>query len=170
LKHLYFIRHGQTVLNAERKWAGHTDTPLTEEGKAQAKAAGKAAKSLHINHIISSPLSRAHDTAKIIAASIGLAEKHIEVNSLIIERHMGELESQPWDIDIDLDGFADIETEDSVDERARLILRHLTRLDADTILMVSHGGFGHALWRIINEHNDVDPIGHFANAEIIKLI
>jgi uncharacterized phosphatase len=169
MKHLYYVRHGQTVLNVARKWAGQIETPLTETGKAQAAAAGEIAKSLGITYIISSPLSRAHDTAKIIAKKIGIAEQAIELNSLITERNMGSLEGRLWDVDLDLDGFADVETVDSVDERARLTLRHLHTIDTDTILIVSHGGFGHAMWKLCRG-TDVDPHGHFGNAEIIELI
>ncbi len=64
MKHLYFCRHGLSVLNKEGKWAGSTETPLTVEGRTQAKLAGKAAQNLKIDYIICSPLSRAHDTAK----------------------------------------------------------------------------------------------------------
>src|SRR5690348_5787824 len=92
MKHLYFVRHGQTQGNVNRLWSGTTETPLTDEGRAQAKRAGEHAKSLGIDHIVCSPLGRAKDTAAIIAKEIDFPIKDIEHNSLFIERHFGQME------------------------------------------------------------------------------
>src|SRR5581483_5723923 len=77
MKKLYFIRHGESVSNVERWHAGRIDTPLTERGRQQAREAGKKAKAqkLHFDLIVSSPLSRALETARIIAKEIGYPEK-----------------------------------------------------------------------------------------------
>ncbi len=168
--HLYFCRHGLSQLNKEGRWAGSTETPLTDEGKHQAKQAGQAAKSFDIDYILCSPLSRAHDTARIIAREIGYPVDEIDVNSLVIERHFGALEGEPWDPDLNLDGIADIETVDSILERARLTLKHLETVDADTILIVSHGSFGRAFRHIL--HPDIPFHGseRFENAKIVQLL
>ena len=65
--HFYFIRHGQTVWNVENKICGATDIPLTKHGISQAEAAGKKLLSLGIkaDEILSSPLCRAKETARI---------------------------------------------------------------------------------------------------------
>ena len=61
---LIFIRHGQSVANEQNRFAGHTDVPLTELGKAQAeRAAEYIVKHEKIDKIYSSDLRRAHDTA-----------------------------------------------------------------------------------------------------------
>ena len=40
MKKLFYVRHGQTVMNVQGLLAGQIETPLTDEGRAQAEAAG----------------------------------------------------------------------------------------------------------------------------------
>lgn len=145
MKHLFFARHGLSEMNVAGLWAGTTETPLTEEGRKQAKAAGQAAKDLGIDYVVSSPLSRALETAQIIARQIGYPVSKIHVNDLFIERHFGELEGKTWNPDLNLDGITDIETVDTLLERAKLALAWLESLPANNVLVVSHGSFGRAL-------------------------
>lgn len=170
MKHLYFVRHGLSQLNVEGRWAGSVETPLTEEGKKQAKAAGRQARELKIDYILCSPLKRAHDTACIIAKDIGYPEAAIDVNSLVVERHFGSMEGQPWRPDFDMDGIADAESVDSLLERARLTLKHLETVEADTILVVSHGAFGRALRHVLHPETPLHGGERFENAKIIKLL
>lgn len=169
MKNLYFCRHGLSQLNLEGRWAGSTETPLTDEGRAQAEAAGEKANELGIDYILCSPLSRAHETARIIARKIGYPEDQIDVNSLVVERHFGELEGEPWQPDLDLDGFADIETMDTIKERAKLTLEHLGTIDADNILVVSHGQFGRVLRHMVHPELPIKGSPRFGNAEIVQL-
>lgn len=71
---LYFTRHGETVWNVENKICGMTDSPLTERGRAQAAELGQKVKAsgVHIDEIVTSPLSRAADTARAIAEATGV--------------------------------------------------------------------------------------------------
>ena len=57
-------------MNKQGVWSGTTDTPLTDEGRDQAKAAGRELQGKAIDCIVASPITRAHDTATIIAAEI----------------------------------------------------------------------------------------------------
>jgi broad specificity phosphatase PhoE len=151
MKRLYFTRHGLSEMNKAGLWSGSIDTPLAPEGKAAAQKAAQDAKGLNIDYILSSPYVRAYETAKIIAEEIDYPVHKIERNSLLIERNFGELEGTTWRIDINIDGFADVETVDSLMERARLALRHIEAIpDAHNILVVSHGSFGRALRSQIN--------------------
>jgi uncharacterized phosphatase len=174
MKHLYFCRHGETHANASGHWSGTSETPLTEIGKQQAKLAGQHAKRLGIDYIICSPLGRAKETAEIIAKEIGFPIEKIEHNSLFTERHFGQMEGEPWDIDADVDGFVDIETKDSVLDRAHLALEHIETLNAENILIVSHGTFGRAFRSLTHPHLPFETKGtketRFQNAEIVKLI
>lgn len=173
MKHLYFCRHGESEANVAGVWSGQLETPLTANGRKQAKAAGQAAKDIKIDHIMCSPLSRAHDTAKIIAGEIGFPLDALEINSLLIERHFGQMEGQPWSIDTDVDGFIDAETQDSVMNRAHLVLEHLETLPYDNILVVSHGSFGRALRTMVFPDFPFiqgDPATRFPNAQIVQLI
>ena len=69
---IYFVRHGETVWNREKRIAGSTDVALTEKGREEAEERGKdlAAMGLKVDRIYSSPLSRAYDTALIIASHL----------------------------------------------------------------------------------------------------
>jgi broad specificity phosphatase PhoE len=61
---VYLVRHGQTYGNIESRWCGHTDTPLTPLGIAQAQAAGRRLGAVELTAAVSSDLSRAADTAR----------------------------------------------------------------------------------------------------------
>lgn len=173
MKRLYFARHGLSEANIAGVWSGTSETPLSPEGKKQAKLAGQHAKNLGIDHIIASPLSRAHDTAKIIAKEIGYPIENIELNSLLIERHFGVMEGQPWQIDADTDGFVDVETRDEVLERAKMALEHISHLEAETILVVAHGTIGRAMRSLVQPHKPFvrgHPENRLLNAVIVQFV
>ncbi len=67
---LRLVRHAQTEANREKRWFGRGETPLTEEGRRQAAALAQAMGPL--DAIISSPSSRAFDTAAAVAVRQGL--------------------------------------------------------------------------------------------------
>jgi probable phosphoglycerate mutase len=72
-------------------WKGDdAPSPLTEAGRHQAELLGKNWKDTRIDHLVSSPLSRAHDTAKALSDH---NEGHPEVvlNSLLVERRYGSV-------------------------------------------------------------------------------
>lgn len=66
------LRHGQTALTAQRRYAGVTDAPLDDTGRAQAAAAAKRLSSADLDAIVSSPLARARQTAETVAGLCGL--------------------------------------------------------------------------------------------------
>ena len=67
----WFLRHGETDWNARNLSQGNTDIPLNEVGRAQAVNAAKLLRTRGIRSIVSSPLSRAHDTALQAAQQTG---------------------------------------------------------------------------------------------------
>lgn len=83
---LLLLRHAQSTWNAEGRWQGHADPPLSAEGKQTAKAA--APQYSHISRVVSSPLVRATETAEIIAESSGTS--HVATNPGLTERDLGE--------------------------------------------------------------------------------
>lgn len=147
MKHLYFVRHGLSEMNIQGVWSGQVETPLTQTGRNQATLAGKELQEtgITIDYIIASPLSRAHDTAILIAKEIGYPIENIEINPLFLERHFGALEGQPWQPDLDIDGISDIESTDKILNRARLALDYLDSLHYDNILVAAHGSIGRAI-------------------------
>lgn len=69
---IYFIRHGECAGNRERRIRGCVDFPLNENGVRQAEALAEWLKDSGIEHIITSPLSRAVQTAEILGRRIGV--------------------------------------------------------------------------------------------------
>jgi len=63
---IYFVRHGQTEWNLERRYQGSGDSPLTELGVSQAEALSKYIQHVHFEVIYCSPRGRAQATAKIV--------------------------------------------------------------------------------------------------------
>lgn len=70
----YFVRHGESESNRERIMQGRTPSPLTDRGRAQAREAGLWFRDKSLDCIVCSPLDRARDTAKAIAAAVGIRE------------------------------------------------------------------------------------------------
>ena len=91
---VYFTRHGETVWNVENKICGVTDIPLTDRGRAQARALGRqlAADPRGITRILCSPLVRARETAELIAAETGLP---LAVEPRLREQAFGRYEGSP---------------------------------------------------------------------------
>jgi probable phosphoglycerate mutase len=75
---LYVARHGETDWNAQLRWQGHTDVPLNETGRAQARALARSLRSSGVGGVVASDLSRAHETARIVAAELGLAVAYVD--------------------------------------------------------------------------------------------
>ena len=67
-----FVRHGQTDWNLENRMQGVSDIPLNATGRDQARAAGALLAAEHWDAVVSSPLSRARETAQLIADAVGL--------------------------------------------------------------------------------------------------
>lgn len=86
---LYVVRHGQTDWNVESRIQGHTNTSLNETGRKQADELSKKIESVKLDLIISSPLTRALDTAKAINQNRNLS---IIINNDLIERSFGDFE------------------------------------------------------------------------------
>jgi probable phosphoglycerate mutase len=67
------LRHGQTPMSVQKRYAGRTDAPLTEVGVQQAAAAAKRLASAGLGVIVTSPLLRTVQTAQSVAAVTGAA-------------------------------------------------------------------------------------------------
>lgn len=85
----YFIRHGQTDWNLEKRFLGQTDMPLNATGIKQAEDAGPRLKAAGLQVIVTSDLVRARQTAEAIAETL---ELQIYVNAGIRERNLGIFE------------------------------------------------------------------------------
>ena len=63
---LYIIRHGQTEMNQRQVLQGRSDLPLNAAGEAQARQAAERLKGVRFDHVFTSPLQRAVQTARIL--------------------------------------------------------------------------------------------------------
>ncbi len=79
-------RHGQTDYNAEGRLQGQVDIPLNELGRAQARAAAEVLAALEPAAIVSSDLSRALDTGRVLGELTGL---EVETDARLRERSFG---------------------------------------------------------------------------------
>lgn len=87
-----FMRHGQTDWNLAGRVQGHTNIPLNETGREQARQAASAplVAQTEWGHITSSPLDRARETAEIVAQAMGVSLG--DALDLLIEQNYGEAE------------------------------------------------------------------------------
>ncbi|MBD1370940.1 histidine phosphatase family protein [Hazenella sp. IB182357] len=86
---LYLIRHGETTWNAERRFQGHADIPLSTDGINQAKRLGKYLLNQTIDVVYASDLMRAYQTAQHVAVLHGLK---VNKTAHFRERNVGEWE------------------------------------------------------------------------------
>ena len=86
---IYFVRHGQTVWNVEKRFQGLSDSPLTELGITQAKLLGEKLKDIKFDKFYSTSLKRAYDTANYIK---GNRKQKVEIFDDFVEISMGDME------------------------------------------------------------------------------
>jgi broad specificity phosphatase PhoE len=69
---ILLARHGETEWNRIGRWQGATDIPLSDVGRAQARALGARLVGQGIRRVYASHLARARETAEIVAATLGV--------------------------------------------------------------------------------------------------
>jgi probable phosphoglycerate mutase len=67
----YFLRHGEAAWNAEGRFCGSTDVPLSDVGRRQAQLLARRLQLISVEVLYSSPLGRALETARLIGKAIG---------------------------------------------------------------------------------------------------
>ena len=157
-------------MNLAGMFSGRTDTPLAPEGAEQCRIAGEQLKQAGIDCIVSSPITRALSSAKIIAEQIGFDPQAIIQNELFIERDFGPLEGEPYTTHINLDAIEGVEHSSDLLARVEQGLAFLHTLDADTILVVSHGSVGRALRSLVQPDSPFEGGQHFGNAQVEQLL
>lgn len=171
---LYVARHGETEWNAAERLCGRTDLPLNETGKAQAVALAEtlASEAHSIERIIASPMTRAQQTAHIIAERLGVP---VETDGRLIEQNYGVYEGgsiQNPDFVINRQQFAyrypNGESMMQVAYRVYGFLDELKRRDGlQRVLLVSHGGTCRVLHTYFeDETNEEFSRWRMKNAEV----
>ena len=138
---LYFMRHGPTDWNAQGRLQGHTDIPLSEQGREEMRRMGQRLREadFSVDRIVTSPLKRARETARIIAEQIGFAGE-IRVEPELIERCFGEAEGKiiaQLDLSMPVSGM---ESAPRLCRRVERVLERYTRVPG-MVLLVTHGAF-----------------------------
>ncbi|HVN39319.1 MAG TPA: histidine phosphatase family protein [Myxococcota bacterium] len=85
---LLLIRHAESVWNAEGRWQGHEDPPLSARGRDQAAALAAALASAEVARLVTSDLLRARSTAEPLARALGL--------DVICDPRLRELDVGRW--------------------------------------------------------------------------
>ena len=88
---IYFVRHGETVWNTEKRLQGQLDSPLTNNGIQQIQSLLPELKKLSISQVLTSPLGRAMESAKIIAEHFNI---FLNVIDDLKERHFGDWQGE----------------------------------------------------------------------------
>lgn len=137
------VRHGQTDWNLMSRIQGSTDIPLNATGRAEAAVAGERLKKRRWDAIVTSPLLRASESARIIAKELGLSDP--QVVPAFTERHHGAIEGLTFTERQHRfpEGSAvpGLETRHDVVDRVLAALAALALGRADqSVLVVSHGG------------------------------
>ncbi len=165
---IYFIRHGQTTGDVEDRYGGNYDDHLTELGKEQAEALTNKFEGRCVQAIFSSPLIRARETAEILAKQIGAP---VEIDSDLREgNHYGILtgmpraearERYPAEVKKLKDRSQTVEGAEPYSQFSERIIKAIERRADDSrytcVILVSHGGPMHVLFRKILKRGEIDP-------------
>ncbi len=181
LRHVFLARHGQTDWNAAGRWQGHTDVPLNETGRAQARALAERLRGEGIAAIASSDLARARRTAEIVAHVLGLQVDLVDPD--LRERRFGIFEGltlreceqrhpEEWAryaADPGL-GPPDGESRSALLERLRRAVHRVADRLAPPPLVVTHGGAMRALVAGLAVASPSGrPLGPIPNAGVLRL-
>lgn len=91
---LYIIRHGETRLNVKGCLQGWIDEPLNQNGRDLALETGEGLKEIHFDLIITSPLQRARETAKLVTEA---SQKRFGEIPVLEDDRLKEINWGSWD-------------------------------------------------------------------------
>lgn len=149
---LIVARHGETPYNAQGRFTGQSDIPLSTLGEQQAEALAERLSAVRFDVIVSSDLQRARATAQAIARRHGLpVEEDTDLREIAfgawegatyaeaLARHVAEV--QRWEIDPTIHAPPGGETVTQLHERVtRALERWRGRYPRGTVLWAVHGG------------------------------
>jgi len=151
----YFLRHGETQWNKDRRTQGQLDSQLNAKGIGQAGQAAKILRSEPIERIVSSPLSRAAQTAQAVAS-----HHHLEVvfDDELMECNLGDHQGEPhrpWLTEYWKGNYLppNGETYQAFCHRVWQAMHRCAMLGPNT-LIVAHGG----LWLAAQEFISMQPL------------
>ena len=176
MRSLILARHGQTAWNALGRLQGHTDVPLDEVGRGQARALADALADAGVTAIWTSDLARARQTAEIVAAALALPAPTLDPD--LRERRFGAFEGltrdecatrhpEAWrSYTAGTGDPAGAETRADAAARIARALDRVASTDGGPALVVNHGGVLR-LWLAQLGDEDVPAIGN-AQAYLVE--
>jgi broad specificity phosphatase PhoE len=178
MKKIIFFRHGQTDWNLQDLVQGHTDIPLNPQGKEQANVLGEKLKTENIEHIYTSDLQRAAQTAQIVAEYVHCPITYMhelrEMHGGVMQgKTKAEFREHPlycsWASEDEIHdhvGFEGGETKKQAKDRAMNALQTIIALpNYNTVAICSHGVIITYMLRMLL-NKSVEKLG---NAEYIVL-
>jgi uncharacterized phosphatase len=170
---LGLLRHGQTDWNIDFRLQGTTDIPLNPTGVQQAQQAGAHIFGSEWDVLLSSPLNRALETAKIISQVAGLPQPLVE--PLLLERAFGDAEGLTYAEYRELYPDGSLvpggETIPELEVRADSMLKHIAEnYPGQRVLAVSHGAFIRKVIRLASDKTLPLEGERFGNASLSTLI
>jgi broad specificity phosphatase PhoE len=179
---LLLVRHGETDWNSERRWQGHSDQPLNDVGRAQAHEVAETLVGRSIDAVYASDLSRANETAEIIAARLGLP---VTTDVRLREVDVGDWSGRLWSeieasdpeaverLQAGLKAWQGGESYEEMGARVvAAVLELAARHPGRTVLIVSHGGSLRACRASaagVEYHESRDGIGSLGNCAVVEL-
>lgn len=163
---LFVLRHGETEENIDKIMQGKMDTILNDIGRKQCEKVKNKAKKAQIDLIVSSPLKRTIETAKIAAPGV-----EIIIDDRLISRNHGEFQGKKR-TDINLYDYWNIKQNnkykeaESVMELYNRVISLIIDLKKEHskqhILLVTHSGICRILYYYFN---GIDPSGDLTDYE-----
>lgn len=166
---LAFMRHGETDWNRAQRFQGRTDIPLNDTGRRQAREAAErmAQAGEPWDLVVTSPLSRARETGRIVADALGIELGGTDDG--LIERSFGTTEGAPT-VELSTPEHDELmraaEPEEEVWDRAIRATERIAREHSGrNVLLVAHG----SLIRITLSHWMREAHPRIANTEVLLL-
>lgn len=176
MKTVYFVRHGESEANQQKRLGSRSATPLTKLGRRQILEGAEKAKrdGLIIDVMLVSPLVRAQQSADIIAKVLQPAI--IETYDNITEQDLGPYENVSYAehanylaFERSLQNKPGVETIESMKNRAQATINFLLSRPEKTILLVSHGSFAPHLFAAAGSEL-IDPEVPIVNGRIMRML
>lgn len=169
---IYLIRHGETDWNLQGRLQGREDIPLNETGRMQARQSGRVLQKTGVKTIITSPLIRAVETARIISKSLDKARLIIDDD--LIERDFASLSGMTYDRSKYFDTFGvagnSLEPLDKLSKRLiDCITSYAKKYPKQDIIMVSHGAAINAVISVLTQGKNGTGVTGLKNACICIL-
>jgi probable phosphoglycerate mutase len=133
---LLLARHGETDWNAAGRLQGHTDRPLNDRGRRQAKELADRLAREGADAVYTSDLARAKETAEIVGERLGLP---VVVDADLREKNWGTWEGLTGDERVHVE-YAGESTEEHRERVLRAIRRIVERHPGGRVVVVTHGG------------------------------